>query len=106
MLQERFTEMMHLRQTLKKKVDEIDQIKKEILNRKFALNDNSIIFDEQSESDSNIRMDSEDNMIPNSVNEFKGELLSSALSDQNYNNISAPINKISSSSLRGNFQKK
>ena len=51
-------------------------------------------------------MDSEDNMIPNSVNEFKGELLSSALSDQNYNNISAPINKISSSSLRGNFQKK
>lgn len=106
MLQEKFKEMMQLRQTLKKKVDEIDQIKKEIINRKFALNDNSIIFDDQSESDSNIKIDSEDNMIPNSVNEFRGELLSSMLSDKNYNNISAPINKMSSSSLRGNFQKK
>ena len=100
-LQNKFKEMMGLKQTLKNSVDEMDRIKKDILNRKFALNDNSIIFDEQSESESNIKMDSEESLIPNSVNEFKGEVLSNITSEKQLMNISAPMNR--GNTLKRNF---
>ena len=102
-LQNKFKEMMELKQTLKNSVDEMDRIKKDILNRKFALNDNSIIFDEQSESESNIKMDSEESLLPNSVNEFKGEVLSNITSEKQLINISAPMNRGSNSTLKRNF---
>ena len=102
-LQSKFKEMMSLKQTLKQSVDEMERIKKDILNRKFALNDNSIIFDEQSESESNIKMDSEESLIPNSVNEFKGEVLSNITSEKQLINISAPMNNVLNSTLKRNF---